>query len=71
MECTHLRGTFAVKTHAAGQHIMEQCPLCGVNVRGSGVWVKRQELVDMGIDPDVLPECQQPKEAPTLFDGTP
>jgi len=48
--------------------IGEFCPECGVNVRGSGVWVSRAKV----FDPDSLPMWRPPlpkKTTSPLFDG--
>lgn len=39
-----------------GYHIMLVCPICSGNARGTGQWVARQEVIDMGLDPDTLPD---------------
>ncbi len=62
--CQHLRTGIFRRPHAAGEHLVELCTLCGVNVRGAGTWVKRGEVRD----PSALPLVPAPQSQPTLFD---
>jgi hypothetical protein len=55
--CQHLqtriyRHPFA---NGRGAHIVELCEGCGANIRGSGRWVRRSEVIERGLDPDALP----------------
>jgi hypothetical protein len=53
-ECTHPRREFGRVLHDRGEHILERCTDCHVNVRGPGRWVPRSEVRD----PDALPVFQ-------------
>jgi hypothetical protein len=70
--CSHPNPQFCRQPWTAGSvsDIVQRCPACGVNVRGAGVWVPREEVVAAGQDPDQLPtwEARRPEQDP-LFPG--
>jgi hypothetical protein len=57
--CHHLRSAFYRHPFGDGRsyHIAEHCLVCGANVRGTGIWVPRQELLETQLldHPERLP----------------
>jgi hypothetical protein len=73
--CPHLRSAFFRHPFGDGRsyHLAEHCLDCGVNVRGAGVWVPRQELLETQHlnDPGQLPvwdAAGSRVDGPSLFD---
>ncbi len=62
--CQHPRTQLYRRPHAGGEHVVELCQDCGVNVRGRGRWVPRREVPD----PAALPLAPAAAGQPTLFD---
>ena len=49
MNCAHTSTEFRRRLFRGGEHLIERCVACGVNVRGPGRWVPRAELIGRGI----------------------
>ena len=74
MNCTHPEKRFLRVLFEGGEkdgyHVGEFCCVCGENVRGSGRWVPRAELLALKIDPASLDIMRKPThhrtDEPTL-----
>jgi hypothetical protein len=61
MKCEHRSARYVrVPMRNGSFHIMERCEVCGGNVRGPGVWVRRDQCPE---DPDTLPVLEAAKTA--------
>ncbi|HEY7427432.1 MAG TPA: hypothetical protein VH682_24575 [Gemmataceae bacterium] len=71
--CLHSSRAYYRQTwsNGNGQHVIEACVRCGANMRGSGRWVPRAEVLAVGIDVDLLPlaPAKREEQLPLFVEG--